>query len=175
MCKQKTTLYITDDKKCDSISSSIETIDPYSNLISMDKDYKYKLNIRTKGPLSSNVDIYLDDNALKSYLLEPLEYVLSHDKTSVYARVINVIDYNDRAYYRIYKFINNNILMEFFKKSYTLSLESRFIVREHFLEIHSKLSYKILFFKHYPKNIQPKTIILPVHNAKELYNEISML
>jgi hypothetical protein len=171
-----TTLYLTEEKSCESISSSIEALDPNSQLISMDKDYKFKLNLRTRGPVSSNIDIYLNEDDLKFYLLEPLETVLSSDKTNmVCSKVVNRINYHDRAYYKIYKFINDNILMEFFKIPYDLILETRFINKEKFLEMHSRLSYRILFFKHYPRMLQPKNIIIPINDAKDLYNDISML
>jgi hypothetical protein len=70
----------------------------------------------------------------------------------------------------------SGFLMQLFnKKTYRLRLDAKFDIIDNFLEINLRLSYRILLFNHFPRIIQPRKIVLPIKNAIDFLDYISML
>lgn len=175
MKKNEQTIFFTSEAD-NSVASCIENIKSYSKLISLDNEYAYKLNLRTKGVISSPVDIYMKDTDKESFICEPLECLLygNGDINKVTTTLSNYIDYDHRICYNTYKFLNDHKLFNI-KKPYTLDLKATFEKIDNTVEISFKLSYKILLFNHTPNNIQPRKIILSMDEAFELFENISIL
>lgn len=144
------------------------------NSIMKDLEYDYVLNLQTKAKLSTTVNIYISAQELRNLFIDTLKELLekknSLNNESTTVSIKNYIPGKVFSYYGL-----DLLLPESYSRDAAKSigcveyLDLCFTLEDHrFIKIDGKVAYRIHIFKHRPKCIQPKTIILSLDEVEEL-------
>jgi hypothetical protein len=151
-----------------------------SKQFSINKDNEYILSLQYHGKKHSVIDFYLTRKDLSDIFIHGISKAHATEKDQHFT-VHNIVPRDMRVYYKVLDELSDNFIYKLFRKrqlDIRLNIHIHSKTYKYKKKLHSRvvlemyLSYRGLFLRYSPYNIQPYEIVLTDEEITDIFNNV---